>query len=106
MIDRATGAYLTATSESAGIVCPVVEAGHTFAMPRREFVNGEVHFAGPFKRHGVPLTLCGVTGMEKDQLRVRRPLTCPACEKLAWWVWSHRRPYGFRDARPNRKPAP
>lgn len=74
---------------------------HTVAIPRREFLNGDVHYAGPFKsRDGVHLTLCGLDGVEKVQGRVRGGLTCQACDSLARWVWSHRRAYGFGQARP------
>lgn len=70
-----------------------------FAMPRREFVSGSVHYAGPFTKNGVRLTLCGVTGMDKEQSRVRKPLTCSACGLLADWVWQHRKGYGYGETR-------
>lgn len=70
---------------------------HKLSIPRRQFISGDVHYAGPFKRHGIPLALCGVTGAEKKQLRVSAPLSCKACDGLARFVWSHRRPAGFGE---------
>jgi hypothetical protein len=65
------------------------------AMPKREFMNGTVHYGSPFVKSGVRLALCGATGIEKDQLRVRRKVTCSACALTADWVWQHRRGHGY-----------
>lgn len=65
-------------------------------MPRRRFFNGDVHYAGPFVRDGSPVTLCGLTGMERSRL-TRDPLSCKVCDQLARFVWSHSRPHGFGE---------
>lgn len=69
---------------------------HRIGLPRRQFVSGDVHYAGPFARHGIPLTLCGSTGMLKPG-RVRAPISCGVCDQLARFVWSHSRPAGFGE---------
>lgn len=67
-----------------------------FAMPRREFVSGVVHYAGPFTINGARVTLCGVTGLDKGASRVRRGVTCQACFRLADFVWQHRKDQGWK----------
>lgn len=75
------------------------------ALPKREFVNGSVHYAGPFsttvyvdREHSatrdIEHALCGAWGPDKAQLRVRRSVNCMECVRLTDWIWSHRRGQG------------